>query len=515
MGKFKSALLRKIDDTASTWIPLSELPHVTPEEISANKCQTRIGMGGRAYVTFDYYAYMEQDIAKELVGRVRPFEQRYPRCDVLPIIKKFEAQESKRLGVNFKLADEQVDAVITLAGSQIAILTGGPGTGKTSVLKCLVYVLKSLYPKCSIEFTAPTGKAARRITESTGYKAMTLQKRIGDRGELDLNQTEYEPIYSDFLITDEVSMLDMKTFRNALFALSRSSCWYLVGDVDQLPSVGIGCVLRDLVDSGAVPVAQLVKTFRQDNSSVLFQNIQQVRTGLCVPLVEGPDFRRIKTEENALQTTVDEYLKGVEKYGLDNVVVLTPYRKAGKVCSEKLNKILQDQLNPYKEGQHYVRANIERDGRELKITFREGDPVIQLLNVAKVANGDVGKIKSIEGKRISVQYSDCIVDYYPDTYDQLDLAYALSIHKSQGSEYKLVIIPFLAENKNLDRNMVYTGITRAKKECVVIGDDKVIMDACKLQSAWVRETYLCEALQRPRLTEWLRKTALGAKKGGK
>lgn len=508
MESFREALRDKINDTASTWIPLSELPRVTPREIEEFKCKTRIGVGRRAFVTFNFYANMEEDIARELIGRVRPFEKRYPRCDVLPIIKRFEEQESKRLGIDFKLADEQVEAVITLAGSQVAILTGGPGTGKTSVLKCLVYVLKSLYPKATIEFTAPTGKAARRITESTGYKAMTLQKRIGDRGELDFDQDEYEPIYSDFLITDEVSMLDMKTFRNALTALSRSSCWYLVGDVDQLPSVGIGCVLRDLVDSGSVPVAQLVKTFRQDNSSVLFQNIQQVRTGLCVPLVEGPDFKRIKTEENALQNTVDEYLKGVEKYGLDNVVVLTPYRKAGSVCSEKLNKILQEKLNPYKEGQHYVRTTVERDGRDLKIIFREGDPVIQLLNVAKVANGDVGRIEKIDGKRITVRFSDCTVDYYPDTYEQLDLAYALSIHKSQGSEYKLVIIPFLAENKNLDRNMVYTGITRAKKECVVIGYDKVIMDACKLQSAWVRETYLCEILQRYRLSEWLKRTAL-------
>ena len=486
-------IMKKIEESASTWISETVLSKWPAIEIANKKVCAR-EIGGNTFVTLPYYSEMEYWVAKEVFKRVNKPVKKVAKETIQMLIKQFEANESKKLGIEFKLAPEQVQAVILLVNVNFGILTGGPGTGKTSVLKALIYVIQHIDPSGIIEFTAPTGKAARRITESTGFPATTIQKKIGDRGEEE--QESFKPIYADYLITDEVSMLDLPTFFKAIFSLGNNVRWYLVGDVDQLPSVGVGCVLRDLIDSNIVPVAALIKTFRQDNSSVLFENIQNIRSGLFIPLLEGPDFHRIPTEENVLENTINQYMAGIEKYGLEQTVVLTPYRKAGTICSEKLNAILQKKLNPLDGNKHYVRAKITRDERELKMLFIVGDPVIQLVNVEKVANGDVGKIINISGKKITVQYVDCIVDYYPDTYNQLDLAYALSIHKSQGSEYKLVILPFLEENTNLDRNMIYTGVTRAKKECIVIGKDKVIMDACKLQSAWKRDTALCEELQK-------------------
>lgn len=219
------------------------------------------------------------------------------------------------------------------------------------------------------------------------------------------------------------------------------------------------------------------------------------KKGGWLPFAEGPDFIRIRTEENILDNCINQYLNAAKKYGLENTIILTPYRKEGTICSEKINAILQKIINPIGL-KPYFKTTVYRDeGRPLSIIFQEGDPVIQLENQGEIANGDVGRIICVDGFSVTVQYCDCIITYKGRELNQLDLAYALSIHKSQGSEYKCVIIPFLKENRNLDRNMIYTGITRAKKICIVLGEDKVIQDACKIQSAWVRHTFLAEELQ--------------------
>lgn len=487
MTKGEQAVLRFLNDTGSSWAPLDKIESDLTSDINSGELCIR-EKNGRYFVTFPYYKNLEEKIAEMVISRLKPIKVDIDLINAF--IRRFETEESNRLGFDFKLAPEQKEGVFTLLTNKFAILTGGPGTGKTSVLKCVAQVIKWLKCPTSISFTAPTGKAARRVKESTGYVAVTVQSAIKDTGE---KVQELTAITSDNLITDEVSMLDMNTFYKLLLSLSPWTRFYIVGDVDQLPSVGIGAILRDLIDTKIVPCCQLEKTFRQDNDSILFENIQIVKKGCYLPLREGPDFKRIKTEENCFKNCVNLFMEGVEKYGIENTVVLTPYRKEGSVCSEKLNEVLQQKCNPNGTG---IRTTVQReDGRKLNITFRVGDPVIQLVNCGKIANGDVGVITDISGKRIRVKYYDCVVDYWPQTYSQLDLAYALSIHKSQGSEYKDVIIPFLKENRNLDRNMVYTGITRAKALITVIGEDDVIMDACKVQSAWERYTFLCEEIQ--------------------
>ena len=479
-------VLRYLNDTGSSWAPIDKIDCDVINDVQRGKLCLRQKFD-RFFVTFPYYKEMEEKIADMVVSRLRPVN--VDTSLITAYIRRFEQEESARLGFSFNLSPEQEEGVITLLQNRLAILTGGPGTGKTSVLKCVAQIIHWIKTPSSISFTAPTGKAARRVKESTGFFAVTVQSAIKDSGE---EIQELRAITSDNVFTDEVSILDMETFYKLLLSLSPWTKLYLIGDVDQLPSVGIGAILRDLIDCGIVPCCQLEKNFRQDNDLTLFENIQIVKKGCYLPLREGHDFRRIKTEENCFDNSIKLYLEGVKEYGSENTVILTPYRKEGTVCSERINEKLQRICNPIGTAIHTT--VIREDGRKLNMTFRVGDPVIQLVNRGRIANGDVGYITQIKGKEIQVQYTDCIVRYYPKNYSELDLAYAISIHKAQGSEYKCVIIPFLRENQNLDRNMIYTGITRAKSVVTVIGEDEVIMDACKLQSAWERHTFLCEEI---------------------
>lgn len=464
-----------INQTGSTWVPVSENDKIGSDLVVRRH-------NGKKYATHPWYQRSEKNCARMIVRYLK--EYAVDEKAVERIIAEFEASEG------IKLADEQREGVYMMCRHRFCILTGGPGTGKTSVLKCGAKVLKTLYPDYFLAFSAPTGKASRRITEGTGYPATTIQKKIHDTGKSDY----LLPIADNVMFLDEISMLDLETFEKFLMCVSNHTRVILVGDVDQLPSVGAGAVLRDLIDSNVLPVTQLEKTFRQDNSSVLFENIQVVKKGGYVPLFEGSDFKRIKSERNVFETCVSEYLKALKEYGMENTVILTPYRKAGTVCSEKLNNVLQEKVNP--NGYGFTKT-VNRDGRKLRITFKEGDPVIHLRNRDGIANGDVGVITEITEKAVIVNYSDTLFKYRTggSDLDDLDLAYALSVNKSQGSEYKCVITPLLRENKNLDRNMVYTAITRAKKMCVVIGEDRIIQDACKIQSSWERDTFLCEELQ--------------------
>lgn len=491
MSNYTQEILQFLDETGSTWCPLDQISPFNVENAlrSGELCYRNVK--GRGFVTFPYFYKQEKRVARKIVDRIIPIK--VDDAKVYEYIAKFESMESKRMGVNFHYAEEQLEGIFCFLKNSIAILTGGPGTGKTSVLKGAATIMRWMNSNSSIAFTAPTGKAARRVTESSGFPATTAQRYIGDSGQ----GNSLKMICVDDFVSDEVSMYDLDTFEKVLDSMSPHTHFYLVGDVDQLPSVGIGAVLRDLIDSKVVPCCQLEKTFRQDNSSVLFDNIQIVKSGGYVPLREGPDFMRIKTEKNALENCIIQYLNGVKEYGIDNTVVLTPYRKEGIICSEKINAILQKKINPI-GSKPFIKTTVYHDaGRGLPIIFQVGDPVMQLVNRDYIANGDVGCIVSVNpGKKsLSVKYSDCVIDYRENDFDELDLAYALSIHKSQGSEYKNVIVPILRENTNVDRNSIYTAITRAKKTCCLIGEDEVIMDACKMQSAWQRYTALADEIE--------------------
>ena len=254
---------------------------------------------------------------------------------------------------------------------------------------------------------------------------------------------------------------------------------FLIGDNEQLPPVGRGAVLRDLLTFKVVPKTRLVKTFRQKEGSTLLSNIQIVRDGYKKRFVDGSDFVTFE----GLDGMMPLYYSEVKKRGLENVMILSPTRKEGRYCSENLNRNIQKILNS-NDG---VRGQMTRDGRNLIIPFRIGDPVMQLVNRKGVANGEIGTV--IDINPVSVQFGNTVISYRGLDLFQLDLAYAISIHKSQGSEYEAVFV-ICSNEGNLDRNMIYTAITRAKKQCYVFGNNNLIKKACEKQTSMERVTWL-------------------------
>lgn len=473
-------VLDYLEETGSTWMRCED-PERNPDLAYRE-------IYGQLFVTHPWYKEMEEKCSLLLTKKKYQQNSHPDDEEFFKTIEELIALYEKKNGIS--LSDEQKAGVQMMCTNWIGILTGGPGTGKTSVLKCATFVLSHLYRGSSFAFTAPTGKAARRITESTGFKASTIQMKIHDVGDPEVN---LRMVYDDYLFIDECSMLDLETFTRVMLCLSKYTHVFFIGDVDQLPSVNEGAILRDLIDSSNFAFVKLEKTFRQDNSSKLFENIQIVKKGCFIPLEEGNDFKVFRTEKNAFKICVDEYLKNVMKYGIEQTVILSPYRRVGELCSQKLNSYIQKVVNKDSEG---VKARVHRDGKVEYIEFRVGDPVIHLRNRKEIANGDVGTVIEVERDKVVVQFNDCTVDYniYNGELEDLDLAYALSVNKAQGSEYKCVITPVLKDFDNIDRSLIYTAITRAKEICEVIGLDKTVQAACKKTTINQRRTFLREEI---------------------
>lgn len=437
---------------------------------------------------------MEKCIANSLLKKLGKTE--YTEEMIKPLIKDYETYSG------ITLSDEQSEGVVTLLTNKVAILTGGPGTGKTSVIKCVLYCIKHLdstrfkpnYVPYSL--LAPTGKAARRMKEATGVNSYTILKAIQYNP---FGNTIRNGLYKKYIFVDESSMIDLPTLYKFLLAIKNEDTrLYFIGDENQLPSVGAGSVLRDLIISGIFPTCGLVKTFRQDEKSVLFKNISIVKSGCNLPFKTGPDFELHENTNDFFYL----YFNEIKKTGIDNLVVLTPTRRVGKFGSNRLNQIIQEKINT----NIGLTATFWRDFKKTTITFRLGDPVMQLEN-REVANGDVGKVIEVNEDNILVAFSDTVVKYYRQELKQLDLAYAISIHKSQGSEYPIAFILFTKEGM-LDKNMIYTAITRAKKKCIVFGSMNQIMQSCKKESTWDRVTSLQFILEET-LTNWNCKSDLG------
>lgn len=493
-SKARCAVMKYLDDTNSTWCP-EEAIHTDISEDIESGALIRRQYGRFFYLTTPFYEKVEKAIAQRfytMAAKTYDIDEE----KVKGIIERFEKEKSEILGSPFKLNDQQKEAVFTFCKNHVAILIGGPGTGKTSVLQCVDMVLGELYHNPFIVYTAPTGKAALRLSESTGKKAQTHQSYIDG-----WNKKYVSPKAPFAFFGDESSMVDMKDLNYIVKGLKQSTRIYLIGDPEQLQSVGKGKILADLIECTDISLVELTQPYRQDESSSLFDNIQLIREGCNVPLRDGSDFKNIRTEKNILENTINEYLSAVKEYGLDNTIILTPYKKQGIICSEKLNNTIQNILNPEEKGVPFIRKRIPRDSnRWIWITFRIDDPVIQLENTSKVANGEIGKIVSIHGDTLTVQYPTGLVNYTEGMLKQLDLAYAISVHKSQGSEYSCVIFPAMKEHRNLDRTMVYTAVSRAKKYCVVIGEDSTIQDACKTVGGDSRTTFIREEFDIIKLT---------------
>ncbi len=363
------------------------------------------------------------------------------------------------------------------AKSPLSIITGGPGTGKTTTLRVILDIYKRVRPKGEILLAAPTGRASRRMVESTGHPAAsTLHSALGlFADEEDRYLGGSQPLEADLVIVDEVSMIDMRLAAELFRRVEAGTQFLLVGDPDQLPSVGPGNVLRELLRCGLIPTVHLDIAYRQKNASRIALNAHTINEGDKDSLAYGEDFRFLPAEQadEAAQIVLAVYQEAVTYQNLLEVQILAPFRSRGECSVKRLNEEIQKRINPPDPCKKELKYGAQ--------VFRELDKVIQTKNREAVSNGDVGLIVSItqdeeEGDTVRVLFSDeRAVDYSAEELSQLELAYATTIHKSQGSEYHTVIIPILKDQYiMLRRNLLYTAVSRAKQQVSLVGQKQAL-----------------------------------------
>jgi len=395
-----------------------------------------------------------------------------------------------------KLADRQVDAVKRACRSKVMVLTGQPGSGKTTIINSILKIFKALGVNTLL--AAPTGRAAKRMSEATGYEAKTIHRLLEfSPKKAGFQKDDEHPLNCDLLIVDEFSMVDCILMHHLLKAIPSHATFIMVGDVNQLPSVGAGNVLNDVISSGAFPVVELNEIFRQAQQSSIIVNAHKINAGIVPSFkpAEGEldDFYFIQREEpeEVLQVILELLKERIpNRFGfdpIDDIQVLTPMHK-GTVGAGNLNAELQKELNPSGE-------DVNRWGRN----FRVADKVMQIKNNydKEVFNGDIGRVTKIdqESQELTIAFDSREVDYDFADLDEVVLAYAVSVHKAQGSQYPVVVIPVHTQHYVLlQRNLIYTGITRGRKLVVMVGTRKALTIAVKNNKTQKRYTRLTQRL---------------------
>ena len=495
--RLKAGLIHTLEGAASdghTCLPREELVHNASEllETEIKPVETALELllvtgdavsdGEFIYLTGLHHS--ECGIAARLAD-LRRAKLELPAVDFEKAIAWVEEQ------TGIELAEAQKQAVQTALTSKVCVITGGPGVGKTTIINSIVRILQA--KKCEVLLAAPTGRAAKRMSEATGASAQTIHRLLKyTPHEGGFTHNERRPLKCDLLVIDETSMLDIPLAYHLVKAIPAGASVVFVGDVDQLPSVGPGNFLRDLIESAVIPVVRLTEIFRQAKTSFIITNAHRVNAGE-LPVLDGPeesDFFFIHEDdpEKVLATIKTLCSDRVpRKFGLE-AQVLTPMHKG--VCgSENLNRELQAALNP-------TGPTMQRYGR----TYRVGDRVMQIRNNydKDVFNGDLGRIKNLDlvEQEFTVEFDGREVRYEFTDLDELVPAYAISVHKSQGNEYPAVIVPLLTQHYVLlQRNLLYTAITRGKKLVILIGSKKALTIAVRNNKTAARYSGLCDRLR--------------------
>ena len=442
------------------------------------------------------FHYAEVHSAKNLCRILTsPFNRHYAASEVvIPWVQQ-------ELGISF--AGQQTEALKTALSSQVMVITGGPGTGKTTLIKAIIKIRSARGFR--IMLAAPTGRAAKRMTEATGHEAKTIHRMLEYTGSSmaggDFMKNETNTLDCDLLVVDEASMIDQILFHHLLKAIPKDASVVFVGDVDQLPSVGPGNVLKDIIDSGVCPVVHLKEIFRQGKESMIVVNAHKINSGEMPCFDDKGDgnspcdfyFIEQNDPDKALEIIKELVtLRIPQKFGFDpvkDIQVLTPMHR-GSVGTTRLNSELREALN-IRHG-----SKVQRMGR----IVQEGDKVMQIRNNYEkdVYNGDIGTVLRIDGEesKVIVEMDSGRVSYDFSELDELIHAYAVSIHKSQGSEYPAVVIPITTQHyMMLQRNLLYTGITRGKKLVVLVGTKKAVAIAVKNDKTRKRYTRLAGRLK--------------------
>lgn len=394
--------------------------------------------------------------------------------------------------VNMKYDEVQVEAIRRAATAKVLVLTGGPGTGKTTTTQGIIAAYRTF--GLNILLAAPTGRAAKRITEATGLEAKTIHRLLEFKPPEGYQKNEETPLEGDVLIVDECSMIDIVLMNALMKAIPPHMRLILVGDIDQLPSVGAGNVLRDVIDSEVFPVVRLTRIFRQAQTSRIIMNAHKINAGQMPDTSNGKntDFF-FMTQENPEEVAkkivelVHKKLPGYYRTPASQIQVLTPMQR-GVVGATNLNMALQEALNPQGEG-------LRRSG----FVYRPNDKVMQIKNNydKEVFNGDIGIIESVDmqDRTLLVNFDGRSIEYDATELDELVHAYATTIHKAQGSEYPIIVMPVLMNHYvMLQRNLIYTGIIRAKKILVMVGTKKALSYAVRNVTVTKRNTLLKERL---------------------
>ena len=437
----------------------------------------------RIYITKQY---QEEDDTASMIAR-----KLYERIPVLTIEKELEEAQKD---LNITLSEQQKEAVRMVFANPISIITGGPGTGKTTVLKIILYIYQK---KCGneVKLMAPTGRAARRMAESTGSgDATTMHMALGLFGDGDY-EALIDELSADFINVDEVSMVDMHLAYEFFYKVKAGARVLLVGDVHQLPSVGAGDVFRQLILCGKIPVTVLNLVYRQGKDSNIPINAQLINEGKT-NLQWGDDFQMVECSgaDAAAQIVKNIYLKEIQMYGMEQVQILSPYKVRSAAGVLELNRSLQDEVNPPVSGKRELHL-----GGEI---FREGDRILQNKNTEFASNGDLGTLVQIaededNNPLVQIVFTDGRrVKYEAEQVEMIEHANAITIHKSQGSECQVVIIPWLkAFYPMLKRNIFYTGITRAKQRVYIVGEWKAVCQAIHTDDTGTRKTMLAVKIQ--------------------
>ena len=412
---------------------------------------------------------------------------------------------------NVQLEQTQKQAVLRSLMNRVSIITGGPGTGKTTIISAIVWVYSQVFMN-DVVLMAPTGKAARRMEESTKYHAFTIHSRLGLVVGSETVQMPQNPIHEGLTIIDESSMIDASLMKAVMdsFQFGQSQHVVFVGDIDQLPSVGPGAVLKNMIDSDVIPTTRLTKIFRQSgDQEAIIRNARRIKEGETELVKDGKSFfiQEVSEEEVTVKMS-DYYARAVKRYGIDNVAVLCPRRrnKDGKIPSsaECMNVILQATVNWGSLNKPEVKIDNE--------TFRIGDRVMKCMNDQTGNNGDLGEITAIFERNIagsSAGDKEVMITIAWETGSQIEydiatfkdanivLAYAMSVHKSQGSEYPCVIVPMINSygNVSLQRNLLYTAVTRAKECVVLVGQEEAVKRAISNVSSEYRMSMLKEFIR--------------------